>query len=138
MFGPGSVEVCVNVTITNDPDLELVEFFQIELTTQDSAVGLDPKEANITIISDDSKSASCSTSSTFYCTEVLCYSYIPVTDVTINLEQSEYTIEESGGNLNVCAILSGDSQVIVVTPFTILDGNAQGLFPFCWPNCRQL
>ncbi len=47
--------MCVNVTITNDPALELVEFFRLELTTQDSAVGLDPKEANITIISDDSK-----------------------------------------------------------------------------------
>ncbi len=134
MFGPGNVEMCVNVMIASDASLELVEVFRLELTTQDSDVGLDPKEANITIISDDSKSVSCSTSSTFYRTEVLCYSYIPVTDVTINLEQSEYTIKESVESLNVCAILSGDSEVIVVTPFTILDGNTQGPFPFCWPK----
>ncbi len=54
-FGPGSLEVCVIITIANDPILELVELFRLELTTQDSAVDLDPKEANITIISDDSK-----------------------------------------------------------------------------------
>ncbi len=47
--------MCVNVMIANDAYLELVEVFRLELTSQDSAVGLDPKEANITIISDDSK-----------------------------------------------------------------------------------
>ncbi len=133
MFCPGSVEVCVNVAIGNDPALELVEFFRIELTTQDSAVCLDPKEANITIISDDSKWLFC-----HYLYLLLywaaVYLYVPFIDVTINLEQSEFTIEESVGNLNVCAILSGDSEIIVVTPLTISDGNALGLFPFCWPK----
>lgn len=55
-FGPGSLEICVSVPISDDPVHEqVIEIFGVELTTLDSAVDLALREATVAIVSDDSK-----------------------------------------------------------------------------------
>lgn len=57
-FQPGTSSQCASVIVNDDSTLENNEFFLVELTTADEAVRLNPGSANITIIDNDSKTAS--------------------------------------------------------------------------------
>ncbi len=47
--------------------------------------------------------------------------------MVIDLEQAEYIVEESVGAVNICAILTVDTQVNVIVSLVTLDGSAQGM-----------
>ena len=51
----GADQQCTSISISNDPILETVELFSVELNTSDQAVTLHPSSANITIEDNDSK-----------------------------------------------------------------------------------
>ena len=57
-FGPGNTEQTVMIAIIDDVRLEPIEHFNsiVSLTATDPSVGLNPSDANITIIDNDSKS----------------------------------------------------------------------------------
>ena len=52
----GADQQCTSISISDDPILENVEFFSVELNTSDQAVTLHLSSANITIEDNDGKS----------------------------------------------------------------------------------
>ena len=52
----GADQQCTSISISDDPILENVELFSVQLNTSDQAVTLHPRSANITIEDNDGKS----------------------------------------------------------------------------------
>ncbi len=55
LFGPGVSVRCTDISILGDNVLEASEVFNVELTTSDPQVALDPDSASVTILSNNSE-----------------------------------------------------------------------------------
>ena len=55
VFGPSTSQHTVNISITDDHVLEFDETLILRLSTASSSVTVDPSEATVTIIDNDSK-----------------------------------------------------------------------------------
>ena len=59
---------------------------------------------------------------------------LPVSDVTVGVQQVSYSVREADGLVMVCTILTGDTQREVLVNLTTLSGSAQGqLSPISTP-----
>ena len=69
---------------------------------------------------------------------IVCFSMspliLPVSDVTVGVQQVSYSVREADGLVMVCTILTGDTQREVLVNLTTLSGSAQGqLSPISTP-----
>jgi len=66
---------------------------------------------------------------------IVCFSMspliLPVSDVTVGVQQVSYSVREVDGLVMVCAILTGDTQKEVLVNLTTLSGSAQGQLESC-------
>jgi len=51
---------------------------------------------------------------------------LPVSDVTVGVQQVSYSVREADGLVMVCTILTGETQREVLVNLTTLSGSAQG------------
>lgn len=56
VFDSNMAQVCVNITIVNNPEFERNEAFDIFIATLDDEATLDPNNVTLTIVDSDGKS----------------------------------------------------------------------------------
>ena len=95
---------------------------RLRLESVGISVQVAPDETVVVIVDDDGK---CDRKAVLAHNFKLCS--LPASGVTIGLEEPSYTVDESGGTVEVCAILISGSleRTVDVTLFT-MDGLASG------------
>ena len=121
-FTPGVNVLCTTeIPIIDDNVLEDNQTFNVVLSTADSDILLDPSSATITIVDNDGNT--CSALSTLSAPFQV-HSFI--SDVTVGLQQSSYTVSEGDQDLMICVILSGQFEREVGVSVGTEDGSALG------------
>ena len=118
-FRPISANVpqCGNLLLANDDILESDESFLVTLSSPDGAVVFTPDATTVTINNDDSKLLFCGHVTRFiitYCVLV----------VFARVERAEYTVQENQNSVEVCAEVSGGTQIPVSLALVSIDGSA--------------
>ena len=124
MFTPGvNISCTTEVLIINDDVLEDNQTFNVVLSTTDSDILLDIASTTITIVDNDGKiHSSLPSLSVPFQVCVHCF----ISDVTVGLQQSSYSVSEDDQDLMICVILSGQFEREVVVSICTEDGSALG------------
>ena len=119
VFPPASqTDICWSIAVENDNLLEGTEAFLVSLSTNDSQVILNPDQAQVTILENDSKLKA------IYlhyipdyttCSQVISYCVILLFDAaaSIDFERTLYMFSEEDSAAEVCVTLTGSIQVSV-------------------------
>ena len=119
IFPPASqTDLCWSIAIENDNLLEGIEAFLVSLSTNDSQVILNPDQAQVTILENDSKLKAIylhHTPDYTTCSQVISYCVILFCDAAalIEFERTLYMFSEEDSAAEVCVTLTGSIQVPV-------------------------
>ena len=111
------MQQCLSPSVVTDMILEMNETFSLVLTSSDNAVILEPFPNTTVVIVDNGSMYSCL--NLILCSELVRF---PFTAVIVGFELTSYTVLESEIAVNVCVVLTGEIErmviVIIFTPNT--------------------